>query len=225
MARNKYPEETVEKILDVSLRLFLEKGYEHTSIQDIIDGLGGLTKGAIYHHFRSKDEILLALTDRLTAASEQRLRGVRDDPTLNGREKLRNMFLLSLQDSGQGEIFSFSPNLIRAPHFLAVLVQNVFEEVAPLYVEPILRQGIADGSIQVDSPHELAEVLMLLGNLWLNPLVTGGDAESIRQRFLFYGDLLRRYGLDFMDDIMRDSIEFFSRAYLNTQNHQQSPKE
>ena len=58
MARNKYPEVTVEKILDVAQRLFLEKGYDNTTIQDIVDGLGGLTKGAIYHHFKSKRKLL-----------------------------------------------------------------------------------------------------------------------------------------------------------------------
>ena len=42
MARNKHPEETVNRILDVATRLFMEKGYEHSSIQDIIDELGGL---------------------------------------------------------------------------------------------------------------------------------------------------------------------------------------
>ena len=40
------------------LALFFEKGYDNTSIQDIIDGLGGLTKGAVYHHFKSKEDIL-----------------------------------------------------------------------------------------------------------------------------------------------------------------------
>ena len=42
MARNKYPEETIELILDVAYRLFIEQGYEHTSIQSIIDRLGKL---------------------------------------------------------------------------------------------------------------------------------------------------------------------------------------
>ena len=64
MARNKYPEETVEKILQASRRLFLEKGYEQTTIQDIVDQLGGLTKGAIYHHFKSKEDIMDALGNR-----------------------------------------------------------------------------------------------------------------------------------------------------------------
>lgn len=44
MSRNKYPEETVNLILDVSQRLFIEKGYDNTTIQDIIDELGGLTR-------------------------------------------------------------------------------------------------------------------------------------------------------------------------------------
>ena len=57
MARNKYPEETQRKILDVSFRLFTEKGYDHTTIQDIVDALG-MSKGAVYHHFKSKEDIL-----------------------------------------------------------------------------------------------------------------------------------------------------------------------
>ena len=65
MARNKYPEETRNLIIDTAARLFVEKGYEHTSIQDIINNLGGLSKGAIYHHFKSKDEIMNAVADKL----------------------------------------------------------------------------------------------------------------------------------------------------------------
>ena len=50
MARNKYPEETVSRILDAAMRLFREKGFEHTTLQDIVDQLD-VTKGAVYHHF------------------------------------------------------------------------------------------------------------------------------------------------------------------------------
>ena len=41
MGRNKYPEQTVEKIIITAARLFSEKGYEQTSIQDILDALMG----------------------------------------------------------------------------------------------------------------------------------------------------------------------------------------
>lgn len=92
MARNKHPEETVVKILDVAMRLFVERGYEQTSMQNIIDGLGGLTKGAVYHHFSSKEEIFFAAMDRVTAPGVERLRKIRDAKGMTGREKIQAMF-------------------------------------------------------------------------------------------------------------------------------------
>ena len=73
MSRNRNSEETVKRILEVSYRLFMEKGYEHASIQDIINHLGGLSKGAIYHHFKSKEDILVAVMERMTLKSNQML--------------------------------------------------------------------------------------------------------------------------------------------------------
>ena len=57
MGRKKNPEQTVEQIIAVSSQLFIEKGYEQTSIQDILDSLH-LSKGGLYHHFKSKEDIL-----------------------------------------------------------------------------------------------------------------------------------------------------------------------
>ena len=58
MARNKYPEITEARILDTATKLFLEKGWEETTVQDIVDELGDITRGAFYHHFKSKDYCL-----------------------------------------------------------------------------------------------------------------------------------------------------------------------
>ena len=92
MARNKPPEETVNLIVSVAFRKFMEKGYEHTSIQDIIDNLGGMSKGAIYHHFKSKEDILMAVMDRMTAGSNRMLKDIRDRKGLSGKEKLKAIF-------------------------------------------------------------------------------------------------------------------------------------
>ena len=54
MARNKHPEETVNLILDVSYRLFMEKGYEHTSIQDIINHFYNPLLPLRYFHQRGR---------------------------------------------------------------------------------------------------------------------------------------------------------------------------
>lgn len=51
---------TRQRILDVALDLFVEQGYEETSLREIAARVG-VTKAALYYHFRSKDEILMTL--------------------------------------------------------------------------------------------------------------------------------------------------------------------
>ena len=63
MARNKHPEQTLEKIVETAAQLFVEKGYEQTSIQDILD-VSGLSKGGLYHHFKSKEQIFGAVMEK-----------------------------------------------------------------------------------------------------------------------------------------------------------------
>jgi AcrR family transcriptional regulator len=55
---------TRERILDVALDLFIEKGFDGTSLREIAEQLG-FTKAALYYHFASKDDILMALHMRL----------------------------------------------------------------------------------------------------------------------------------------------------------------
>src|SRR5262245_25280353 len=59
-------EATRERILNIALQLFSEQGYEGTSLREIAERLG-VTKAALYYHFKSKEEILLALHLRLHA--------------------------------------------------------------------------------------------------------------------------------------------------------------
>ena len=94
MPRNKYPEQTVEKILDAAALLFIQKGYQNTTLQDIIDATK-LSKGAVYHHFRSKEEIAQRVGDRLGDQMWEPLRHIRDDPTLTGLQKLQAVFAAS----------------------------------------------------------------------------------------------------------------------------------
>lgn len=60
------PQSTRDRILDAALDLFIEKGYEGTSLRELAERLG-FTKAALYYHFASKDDILMALHMRLHA--------------------------------------------------------------------------------------------------------------------------------------------------------------
>lgn len=213
MARNKYPEETRNQILTVSLNLFLRKGYEHTSIQDIVNGLGGLSKGAIYHHFKSKEEILQAVIEWSNQAAEEVFASIRDDKSLNGLEKLRKVLRVSLNAPSQIEMLSTVPKLMDNPRFLAFEIRNIIEESVPRYIQPIIEQGVADGSIQTDYPKELSEILMLMGDLWLSPLVFSDTTENALRRCRFAQQLLLGLGLDLLDDQLIERFGQLFRVY------------
>lgn len=213
MARNKHPEETVQLILDVAFRLFLEKGYEHTSIQDIIDELGGLSKGAIYHHFKSKEDILIAVTDRTTAASNRMLEGIRDRKDLTGSEKLKMIFKESICRPVQNEIFTVAPGFHNNPRLLYSLLKDTIQNVAPNYILPILRQGIADGSIQTEYPEQLAELILLAANVWLNPMIFDSSVEESSRKFMVFRQMLLGFGLDILDQEMLERLEELTSIY------------
>lgn len=213
MARNKHPEETVRSILDVSFRLFMEKGYEHTSIQDILDHLGGLSKGAIYHHFKSKEDILVAVADKMMSESNRRLAEIMNRIDLNGKEKLKTIFKASLNRRVQEEMFTVAPDMRSNPKLLFSFLQETVEEAVPHYVLPIIRQGIEDGSIETDYPEELAELIMLVANVWTNPMIFHCSAEESYRKFIVFGQMLRGLGVDIIDREMSERVRELSSIY------------
>lgn len=213
MARNKHPEETVHLILDVAFRLFMEKGYEHTSIQDIINHLGGFSKGAIYHHFKSKEDILIAVTDRMTAESNQMLAVIRDRQDLSGEEKLKTIFKESIARSVQDDIFTVAPDFHNNPRLLFSLLHDTIEEAVPNYILPIIQQGISDGSIKTDYPKQLAELILLAANIWMNPMVFDSSEEDSYCKFMILSQMLQGFGLDIIDTEILERLQELVSIY------------
>lgn len=213
MARNKHPEETVNRILDVAFRLFMEKGYEYTSIQDIIDHLGGLSKGAIYHHFKSKEDILVAVMERMTAESNQMLAVIRDRSDITGKEKLKTIFKKSINRPVQNDIFTVAPNFHNNPKLLASLLYDTIEEAAPHYILPIIKQGIADGSIRTDFPEQLAELIIFVANVWTNPMLFDNTEDECYGKFVVFGQMMEGFGLDIVDDEMLARLQELAVIY------------
>ncbi len=168
----------------------MEKGYEHTSIQDIINDLGGLSKGAIYHHFKSKEDILVAVTDRMTAESNQMLAVIRDRSDLSGKEKLKTIFK---------ESFS--------------LLHDTIDNAAPNYILPIISQGISDGSIKTDYPEQLAELILLAANVWMNPMIFDSTEEESYHKFMVFRQMLQGFGLDIVDSEILERLQELASIY------------
>ncbi len=201
MARNKYPEETEAKILEASMKLFLEKGYEQTTIQDIVNELGGLTKGAFYHHFKSKEEVMDALTTKLFY-DDNPFEKVKQRKDLTGLEKIKLMLVQSNEDSSSHRQISMEAlQLLSSPNFLKIFIDDNRDTVAPMYQE-IIEEGIRDGSIKTNHAKLLAELFTLLTNFWMIPTIFPGTAEESWERLLVIKEITDKMGLPFLDDDM-----------------------
>lgn len=220
MARNKHPEETVNRILEAATRLFIEKGYEHTSIQDIISNLGGLSKGAIYHHFKSKEDILEAVTDKMTEESNKILEGIRDRKDLTGKEKMKMIFKESVGRSDMDDLFAVAPDLSNNPRLLFSTFRDTVDNVAPFYIRPIIEQGIADGTIQTDYPAALSELVTLAANIWINPMVFNNTMEEYCRKLMVFKQMMEGFGLDIVDDELIERMKELAAVYLETKNKQ-----
>ena len=207
MARNKYPEVTVERILDVSQRLFLEKGYENTTIQDIVDELGGLTKGAVYHHFKSKEEIMDAVGDRMFFSNNP-FEAVRGRTDLNGLQKLQEAVRLNQSDQERVRLTAQSIPIAKSPRLLQEMIVSNRKVLTPYFLE-LIEEGNRDGSMHTNYPREIAELLPLLTSLWLLPSVFPASREQMKRKFLFLGEMLEKMGVPLMDDSIRNLVDDF----------------
>lgn len=153
MGRNKYPEETVAKILDAALELFCAQGYEGTSIQDIVDRLDGMTKGAVYHHFKSKEEIFNAAFDRAMAPIVEQRRSTLGIGNMTGAQKLKRLYAPE-SVVPQIELWARmhpAADPVKSSRLLAMQYQGSFDESADGCLLPVIEEGIADGSIAANA--------------------------------------------------------------------------
>ena len=204
MPRKNNPQETVERVITASLKLFKEKGFEKTSMQDIVDA-SDMSKGAIFYHFKSKEEIFIAAMDREYVHVKERFYTLVSE--LEGdtaREKMKKLLVVNFADEEMHKAIHDMLNVsISSPHlFMADMCKNM-KEVSPI-VTGLIKEGIADGSIVTDFPDELGEVFLLLYNHWCNIYPFRCDLSTLRKRLKFLQHIMANLGCDIVTDEIID---------------------
>lgn len=198
MPRNKYPEETVQIILDAALKVFLEKGFERATVLDIVDGMGGLTRGAFYHHFKSKEEVLDALGTRLFYENNP-FDKVKHRTDLNGLDKIKYLLTFSLEDSDHHKISTEGMQVLESPTFLKKHIEENRDLLPPFY-QDLIEEGVKDGSIHTDHPKLLAELFTILTNFWIIPIIYPSSSQETKERLFFIKEITDNLGLPVLDN-------------------------
>ncbi|MCC5912705.1 MAG: TetR/AcrR family transcriptional regulator [Clostridiaceae bacterium] len=198
MARNKFPEETVNLILDVSTKLFLEKGYDNTTMGDIVADLGGLTRGAVYHHFKNKEEILEAVLTRMFSENDV-FSKIEQEKNITGLQKIKKLLIYSLTSIEQQQLSTFSLSLMKNTRLLARQLEEAVTELAPL-IEKWIIEGYEDGSIQAGDSKETAETISILLNIWANPFVFSVTKKQLISKYQYMRKVFDSLGIPIIDD-------------------------
>lgn len=203
MARpvKKTPEQWKKEILNAAQNLFVSKGYEETSVSDIMNAVGG-AKGMFYRCFQSKEEVMYALGNQMFFENNpfETVKG-RDD--LNGLQKIRSLLALNQSDAERNQINMQAVPILKDPHILAAAVGENRRVLTPLWME-LLEEGKKDGSIKTEYTKELSELLPLI-NFWLMPSVFPATKEELHHKYQFVIKMLAHMGLPLFDD---DAVSF-----------------
>jgi len=211
MPRNKNPEETIKKIKEVSLKLFLEKGYDETTVLDIVNNLGGLTRGAFYHHFKSKEEVLEAIFAEEFSADTHPIKKAQSAQVENGLERVKLAMKYGMkanfEDNEVADITRLAMTLMQRPRFMAEQLKGNQEIAAML--TPMIAEGMEDGSIKPGNPKVIAEMAMLLLNFWLIPDIFPCGIEETLAKVEVIEQVLTTVGLNVLDEEIE---ELFMKA-------------
>ena len=200
MARNRNSHETRKKILEVSQDLFLKKGFDNTSIQDVINGLGGLTKGVIYHHFESKQEILQSIIKE----NNQEILNYnwRGD---TGLEKIQNSLMDAFSNFEQQRLVYSASIKLRSPRLLGEQYLSLFSDFLPEIRERVY-EGVKDESIKTEYPEELADLIVLTLNIWIGFQISVYSVEELKRKMKFIKLSFDGLGVHLISDEMMGVI-------------------
>ena len=200
MSSNRNPQETIKKILEVSKDLFLKKGFDNTSIQDIINGLGGLTKGVIYHHFESKQEILQSI---IRENNQEILNyNWRGD---TGLEKIQNSLMDAFSNFEQQRLVYSASIKLRSPRLLGEQYLSLFSDFLPEIRERVY-EGVKDESIKTEYPEELADLIVLTLNIWIGFQISVYSVEELKRKMKFIKLSFDGLGVNLISDEMMGVI-------------------
>jgi AcrR family transcriptional regulator len=163
------------RVLDAALALIAERGVSATSLQMIADRVG-VTKAAVYHQFRTKDEIVIALAERELGRLEDALEAAEAEPDrVQGRQLLlRRVVDLAIERRTAVSVLQFDPVIVR------LLAEH---EPFQRFIDRLYAAMLGDETGTTARLHA-AMLSGVISVAVMHPLVTDIDDDSLRTELL-----------------------------------------
>ena len=154
--------ERKNEILDAAAELFAAKGYDETSTGDILDRVG-IARGTLYYHFKSKEDILDALIERINGTLIAGAKAAAEDRSLPVVERIVRAVMSLKLDAGEATIGHEVLQQVHRPQNALMhqkMLQSLLNGVVPV-LTGLVEEGNAQGIFHASYPRETVEMLVL----------------------------------------------------------------
>lgn len=180
--RSTRPKPTVSNILAAAAELFVARNYADVTVDQIAEA-ANVTKGAVYHHFSSKQDVYVAmLLEDLAQKSALFCEAVAGADTCATRLRALTGAFLALPRTKQQIIRLVRRDANTFDADTRARLVEAYQDALPSHVETIIRQGIADGELIPADPRLLAWQYIALFEVMLTPYADnrfGADADKL----------------------------------------------
>lgn len=205
----KEAEERKNEILDIAEQLFVAKGFDNTSTNDILNEIG-IARGTLYYHFKSKEDILNAMIDRMSNQLVEKSKEIVNQKNMSVEQRLTMMISALNVNSGNlgHEIFE----QVHKPQNALMhqkMQEQVLAEIKPL-ITSLIEECIMQGICQTDYPSEVAEMALLYYNTVFDHLMKLNEETKQRKIAAFAYNLERLLKME--QGSIQDTITAFFKG-------------
>lgn len=176
----KEAEERREEILDAAEKLFAVKGFDNTSTGDILDAVG-IARGTLYYHFKSKEDILDGVIQRITVQLMKNASEIVRKKELPVLERLTKAILSLNVESKLG--YEIMEQVHRPQNALLhqKMQQALLTGINPILTE-LVEEGIGQGVFYTRYPESVVEMTILYANTAFDELNVAELTHEQRER-------------------------------------------
>ena len=168
-----------EEILNAAYTLFTTKGFQPTTMEDILKVVG-IAKGKLYYHFPSKEQILKALVLRIVGQVEHQTRKIADSQAPALEKLVAIMTAMRVEDAEAEIVEQFHAPGNAEFHLLSITA--MIEHLTPILAD-VVAQGVSEGVFSTDRPYDAVELLLSASGILLDhDIMDASPAELARRR-------------------------------------------
>ena len=171
------------EILDVAERLFCTNGYDNTSTNDILAEIG-IARGTLYYHFKSKEDILDAMIDRILSETVRKAGNIALDEFIPVLERLTKTVLAANVDTKTGDMILEQVHKPQNALMHVKMQEKLLTQLLPLIVK-IIEDGMARNLMQTDYPEETIQMLLMYSNSVFDDAIEYSEEEKQKKVLAF----------------------------------------